>query len=381
VSIEGESCVCVIGAGASYGARDGLRPPLGDELAAYLYRWYRENEQAGRIEVDALAHNAEINDLDSTRPSSRIFDRNRRGRPLYRRIRWWLWRTSRCGNFESQAYRLLRAEKSNELRRMIWKTLAFSMLMGLGCSFTEREDLYDQLVERLLRRFQKVAFVSFNYDVLLEEAITRVSGKPPRYPGLRLLEGSPEPGHGISVMKPHGSINWFSVSNIESGSRIRHDSPPTRIESVGHNLYAGDTGRDYAKHGRVHVILELKSPHTFFPPITAVYCPGKPPVHNPGCIEKGRAVALSALVDATNVYVVGLRPQSNEATRFPSRVRGENEQDDPFLVSMLRVLHPLGGRVTIANPSSKDLMGFKMWCPNAALVDTDLAGLIQLLQA
>lgn len=379
MSANGESCVCVVGAGASYGARDGPRPPLGDQLAAYVYRWYQENERAGRIEVDALAHNAEINDLDATRPSNEIFDRNRRGRPLYRRMRWWLWRTSKSAKFESRAYRLLRTENSNELRRMIWKTLAFSMLTGLHCSFAEQEDLHDQLIERLLRRFQKVAFVSFNYDVLLEEAITRVTGRPPTYPGLRLIEGSPEPGDGIQVMKPHGSINWFSVSNIETGARIRHDSPPTRIEPVGHNLYAGDTGRDYAKLGRVHVILELKSPHTFFPPITAVYCPGKPPVHNPGCIERARGHALESLQKADQVYVVGLRPHPSEASRFPSRTPGEPEQDDPFLLTMLRSLSAHRERVVVVNPSPSDRIGFARWCPDAALAGQKFDEFVQTL--
>jgi hypothetical protein len=60
---------------------------------------------------------------------------------------------------------------------------------------------YDRLIERLLR-LPRVFFVSLNYDVLLDRRLDD------HYP-LANLRAYIETGRNWSLIKPHGSINWY----------------------------------------------------------------------------------------------------------------------------------------------------------------------------
>ena len=126
-------------------------------------------------------------------------------------------------------------------------------------------------------------------------------------------------GGGYSVHKPHGSINWFPVSNIVVSADGRRPEHTDQDDPRGGRCSSHDTHNEYDKLPRKHCILELKS--SLNPvPLIAVYCKGKPPVRNPLCFEHVRANAHEALSRADEVLIIG-------CTRRSAAVRG----DDPFL--------------------------------------------------
>ena len=204
-----ETACVIVGAGASHGARLDFPgsdpPPLGDDLAGYLLHWYATNERIGRL--DHVKGVLEQADTEYERPGTYIFDRNQEDRQEFRRAIEWLRKCAWDGSFEEQSLHLMQPgsieEDKNSLRRTLWHVLAFGLLNGVGCRFREGPDLYDELVKCLSGRFARVSYISFNYDLLLEEAITRCTGHDPDYPGLRLLTG-PATSTGTSVFKPHG---------------------------------------------------------------------------------------------------------------------------------------------------------------------------------
>jgi hypothetical protein len=327
-----ELCV-VVGAGASYGARltDHYQqpPPLGKDLADYLYHWYTANELAGRVSYDGpterkvgLAMIHETNPSDTSRPGGDIFDRETADRKDFLELCDWTKAASEVG-FEQLAAQLIRPRADTEveyqrsIKRVLWRVLAFSMLNGEGCRFTEGPDLYDQLLESFKGRYGRISFVSFNYDLLLEEAIERVFGETVAYPGLRLLGTPRETAY--KVYKPHGSINWFPVSNIVVSADGRRPERPSKLVQVADDVVVIDTHNEYDKLPRNHCILELKAPR-LPAPLIAVYCEGKPPVRNPLCFEEVRAQAHETLSRADEVLIIGVHPPSEG-----------NVGDDPFL--------------------------------------------------
>lgn len=367
---HGSACV-VVGAGASYGARLDFPgsdpPPLGDDLAGYLLHWYATNERIGRLVRGAGA--LELADTDYERPAGYIFDRNALDREGFRQAIDWLRQCAWDGSFEDEALQLMTPgsieEDKNSLRRTLWHVLAFAMLNGAGCRFREGPDLYDDLVEWLSHRFHEFSFISFNYDILLEEAIIRKTGCKPRYPGLR-LDGYPDNATGPDVFKPHGSVNWFTLDHSE-------EAP---------NFAKGPQGQWIADHRfeyplpRTQTIAKLKTPSHFAAPVTCVYCPGKPATVNHGGIEDVRAKALEAVRAADRVLLIGLRPPQERFEEYERASEGVERSDDPFLVSLCAVLRPVAERVFVVNPSERDLDGFGQWLPRARLSAATLGTLV-----
>jgi hypothetical protein len=350
-----ELCV-VVGAGASYGARltDDWQdpPPLGKDLAAYLYDWYTTNELAGRVSYGeptdrkvSLAMIHEGNPSDTSRPDGDIFDRQTTDRKDFRALCDWTKSASESG-FELLAARLIRPNAGTEIEyqrsivRILWRVLAFSMLNGEKCRFREGPDLYDKLLEALRDRYDKISFVSFNYDLLLEEAIERVYGELPAYPGLRLLGAPAESAY--RVYKPHGSISWFPVSNIVVSATGRRPEKPSKMIEVADGVIAIDDHNEFDKLPRKHCILELKSALNPVP-LIAVYCEGKPPVGNPICFDRVRAQAHEALSSADEVLIIGLHPPQDG-------VYG----DDPFLEETFERLRKVPA-VSYVSPSPDEV--------------------------
>lgn len=357
---HGTACV-ILGAGASYGARLNFPgsdpPPLGDELAGYLLHWYAANERVGRL--NHVRGVLELADTECERPGSYIFDRNREDREKFRQTIDWLRQCAWDGSFEDEALHLMEPgsieEDKNSLRRTLWHVLAFAMLNGSGCRFREGPDLYDELVGWLLDRFNAASFISFNYDVLLEEAIMRKTEELPSYPGLRPISGTAT-STGPSVFKPHGSINWFTLDHSEKAAKLAKGPQ---------GQWIADYEVEYALLPRTRAIAELKHPGHFKAPVTCVYCPGKPATANHGCIESVRAKALDAVRVADQVFLVGLRPPRESFEEHEAANEGPDRADDPFLVSLCTVLRPMEERVVVVNPSKPDLDGFGRWLPGA----------------
>lgn len=70
-------------------------------------------------------------------------------------------------------------------------------------------------LRRLVRAAgQQVAYITFNYDLMLEAALS-LEGLPFHY-GLHI-----EPGF-VNVLKPHGSVNWFNGAQIHPNKLAAH---------------------------------------------------------------------------------------------------------------------------------------------------------------
>lgn len=337
-------------------------------MAGYLLHWYATNERIGRLVQGRGV--LELVDTEYERPGSYIFDRNAIDRGEFRQAIEWLRQCAWDGSFEEEALLLMEPgsieDDKTTLRRTLWHVLAFAMLNGAGCRFREGPDLYDDLVAWLSRRFNDVSFISFNYDILLEEAITRTTGRVPCYPGLR-VDGYPLASTGPDVFKPHGSINWFTLDYSEEAPKFSQGPQ---------GQWIADHGFEYPLLPRTEAIAKLKSPGHFAAPMTCVYCPGKPATANHGCIDGVRAKALDAVRVADKVFIIGLRPPKQSLEEREAAKGRVTLPDDPFLVSLCAVLGPMQEKVVVVNPSERDLDRFAQWLPMARRSAVTLANLV-----
>jgi len=234
----------VLGAGASYGARDDSpcapRPPLGVGLAEYLLRWLAANDPKDwglSEEIRAT----DCGDPELPYPCEAIADPNTRRRILkFLQCATWptkkgaqvgfekgmekLW--ERCYRRPQQPLRTLANANSRDRQpipglaacRLIVRLnqlIAWSLTTGNKCAFRERADLYDDLVS-LLGEPNGLAVISLNYDVLFEEALERQFGRDCLwYPGLR-FGGTAKM---LPVYKLHGSCNWFVMPGSANCAR------------------------------------------------------------------------------------------------------------------------------------------------------------------
>jgi hypothetical protein len=195
------SQVLVLGAGASYGAREAYRPPLGAELAQYLLSWLSLNDSDNLVPDDEI----EMLNPRSTAMPGRLWRPDERQH--YEDLRLLLERAVKpmvdgTTGFENEMNRLVE-ENRVELVRLLHRIMTWSMLTGRGCHFREESDLYGQLLAKKTMR-SLGAIITLNYDTLLEEALGRV-GIEYYYPGL-------EECRGVPLYKLHGSINTTDPS-------------------------------------------------------------------------------------------------------------------------------------------------------------------------
>jgi hypothetical protein len=335
----------VLGAGASFGARadcgERPRPPLGKMLATYLRVWFEANRGSG---VDRAFRNSE-------RPDTELFEDERFNLDL---IAFLTRIEAARGDFERGMDHLIDewSDRRNDLRK-INRVFAYAMLLGRKCAFEPEADLYDRFLKSIHHPRTKIIVVSFNYDILFEEAAARHLGCPDNvtgavlYPGLRVQE--PEAAvRRLRVLKPHGSINWFRVDTHLARS---HDPERARAEIKPASIVAGrpaalDTGSEYVPPGtHANLVLQLQhDPRKY--PILAFYSPGKPVADNPRAIQKVREQCISTLREApdADVTAVGIRPPCKD------------EEDDEFLEELFEAARHCSGEKRYVSPQPAECL-------------------------
>lgn len=331
--------ILVVGAGASFGARSGsLRPVLGRDLTAYLSQWLASNRAFFRSEpprpgtTDAFTHsgypahteNASLQyflDVLAANPTTRT-------------------------KFEKAMNELVQRHGAFAVS-LVHRLLARALTHGVGCRFVEGVDHYDLLLKKLGlgTPASVVSAISFNYDLLLEEAAARILGQPSLsmavdYGGLRQLGRVEAPAVGrLRVFKPHGSINWFDAHS-SPGSQMNPDRPMGTLAPSGDSLDYGDENLTAVIEGsRDNVIAMLE---TSLGLVLAPYCHGKPATQ---ALDDVRAAAMNEIKACSEscLIVIGvLAPELGDAA------------DDPFLSSLFSTITRHPGPKLYVNPSAAD---------------------------
>ncbi len=212
--------VVLFGAGASHGARDGSRPPLGQELIHHLlniyngikadrkeaFKWffeYYEKEAKGLIE--------KLKESASQKKNYETFLSE------YRK---------QVGNNNF---------RDDEIVKVLTKLLAASMVSFwlwpqlepalTEFPFFEQRDRYDDLIHsvklgKLQFPMEKIVFVTPNYDVLFEQSLIRAGlFQEPK----RVLSWPKTSESDALLLKIHGSANW--VGNMGDHGFLDSNKP------------------------------------------------------------------------------------------------------------------------------------------------------------
>lgn len=176
-----ELLTVIVGAGASHDCAPKwvnannvrLQPPLASDI--FGVRFQEILEHYPRVE----AHSDEIrSQLD-------------RGRNLEALLRDLLDSAARSGNNWS-------LDIPRYIRELFW-TISEDFLRG--------SSRFDTLVRRAVEAgFERVLFVSLNYDLLLDSALERYDGEE-----FSDIDAYISPGRKWSLVKPHGSVNWARI--------------------------------------------------------------------------------------------------------------------------------------------------------------------------
>jgi hypothetical protein len=293
-SVMARDTVLVIGAGASYGARqrrcrDESRqpPPLGAGLGKYLLDWYDANLPSD----DDLEWSGHVgNPRDPSAPSEDFFEKE----PDVRSV---LVETAKLAAdsktpFEDIMSNLLR-EGSRDLLNKVNAAICFAMLCGRACVFERGKDLYDELFQRLGPSLRSI--ITPNYDLLAEEALERVSLSY-RYRG---VDGSGPDDASVVIDKFHGSVNWFEPLGIGRSASLAAAQAMTKTrkmhaQSNMPSLY-NDAGL-FATPGdrRKNAVCELKRP---LPPslVLVTYGAGKDAMFGRPHLDRVRSECASDL--------------------------------------------------------------------------------------
>ena len=160
---------------------------------------------------------------------------------------------------------------------------------------------YDRLIERLLR-LSYVFFVSLNYDVLLDRRLH------PYHP-LSGISGYVDTNQNWSLIKPHGSINWFH----DVGATYSPTGPPLGLTwEAGIECVAPDASLETIRNvGFAH---EVASTTRRYPALAAPEGPDDklvlPPEHQEFFLRELRAA------QDIDILVVGYSGLDNEVLKL-----------------------------------------------------------------
>ena len=165
-----------------------------------------------------------------------------------------------------------RAENSGRLR-FIAQYLVFLVAKVLDAKLHGRTDIHGRLVHTLheKRGLQSVVFVSTNYDILIDNALTELYDK-----GVDLDYGvefrnferpddwkRPRPDKQVALFKPHGSLNWlFCPTCNELDITPKEKGVVTRLISNFTNASCPECGSVY---------MPLIVPPTFYKDLNNVF--------------------------------------------------------------------------------------------------------------
>jgi hypothetical protein len=341
--------IVVIGAGASFGARfdaaDDDRPPLGAQLPHYLHAWLQRNPSW------VSSHVPRQLTIPDFRQSRTV------GRSPRDTIDSFLRDALRLRSFEKAMNSWLDDPESAAFSvELINRLVAYSFLGGDGCACGARADLYDRFLRDycgLPNAAASVQLISFNYELLLEEAVVRVMNGASasatevvegviedavEYAGLKTQFSHSRSGQLVCVSKPHGSINWLDPWS-SPGSMSNDQRPESRPSSSGVGL---DHGVAYVcPGGRANLVDHLRNGN--LPIILAQYSRGKPVAANSSVIDEVRARCLRDISAAKSpcITVIGLLPP-------------KDVHDDPFLLQLFKAISASDGAKHYVSPSRDD---------------------------
>ncbi len=160
--------------------------------------------------------------------------------------------------------------------RTVRRALIVRLIRMLSIAFRKRrkapDEPYSRVVE-LLENIQtaSVGFLSMNWDTVIEELIIEKQGAHLVDYGcgaiaaefvkgsVRLRRGRP-PANSVTVLKPHGSVNWMYC---DACSRLFW-FPPSSAEQIANRLFRESDG----------IVVERLIDRRPKPPIRAAVCPG-----------------------------------------------------------------------------------------------------------
>jgi hypothetical protein len=351
-----DSLVVLLGAGASLGARARAEvpPPLGANLGRYMLQWLRSNRPANMLRF----------------AKSKLHD-PLAGCELYAGERLWtepafselfaaletLAESELAASpSESTPFELLMdswwsRHDGRALLHLAQRTLCYSFLVGRHCGFLFRPDLMDTLI-RHLSTVRNVTFISLNYDLLLEDALTRAK-RAYTYPRIPGVEGTIFTSNGqgapATIYKPHGSINWLSLRSDGTGSTLeiasKNSKPVKYMKQSG--ILVAQTHGTYVSQDRTSLFYELEEAIDVEMPVIAVYGAGKHAIENPEHLDGHRSACREMISDLSNpdVLAIGVRPVSSV--------------DDPVLHKIVASLAGSAGQKEYVSPSSPECDHFE----------------------
>lgn len=277
--------VLFIGAGASYGAREGLRPPLGKDLCNWL-----------RIMIPRMQEEGVLFDLRGTiNTASSILEKKVAGK--------------RVDSFEKLLSELT-FEESVVIHRLLQIAFFdFTELSGesnLDLCFKNKSDEYDRLIKHLDFKTNEWDVVSLNYDLLFEQSLKR-NEIDFYYPRMPFVYGDKQfDAKGVKVFKPHGSINFFAHQDPNV-------SPPDFYKPLESKSYKGKDGRNRTEHPFFYAvgvnaedIISRASLHAIEKPVMALYTKGKPAYINEEILIEIRDESCESFAKANEVFIVGV---------------------------------------------------------------------------
>jgi hypothetical protein len=319
-----ENRVVLLGAGASNGAREEPRPPLGKELHQRVLRyfektyndWHRwENEPGTKWKYE---HGSEI---------------------VRQRLKDHL---KNASSYESLADTLLREGKTPDLTKLNYllaryMTPPVNQDPKVDDSFLEKPDLFDEWLKKTVRKRENLKYftiITLNYDCLLERAICRFF-KPDKkerqclcthvhYPFI----GGSEPG--VEVLKLHGSINWIGDSQGKPGRN------GVSLPIVLDGTKKTSTYKNIKVVSTCFGETDDRDPSEI---LIATYAHGKPLHANPTIFQDIRKKAIKKISEGQKIEIIGVH--------IPL-----TEQDDPTLWELFQSMR--GKNVDFINPSEKE---------------------------
>ena len=349
--------VLLLGAGASFGARDGLlgwsnydTPPRGNALATYLVEWFKRNNPATRGDTDTCPVHHEIdNPLCTDCAGDQLWTDEGIGDVIVALADV---ATNEPGKSDEptpfEGLMQSWSEAEHQLFGPTHRLLAYAMNFGNSRAFVECRDRLDHLIARV----EPTIVVTVNYDTLTEEALRR-RGLRGSHPGL----GHPGGGHGqvspgvgqiVPVFKLHGSVNWMQVPS-RSGSATYEEAQSTGRDRTTYGTQSGplpgvQTRETSATFDRPSLKVDLENGEN---PVIAVYGRGKHVIANSQHIDEHRATCLRRLAEAPIdcVIAVGIRPVS--------------EEDDPVVGKVIDLLAAGARHKVCADPNADQCAEFE----------------------
>jgi len=132
--------------------------------------------------------------------------------------------TQSLEDFLRESYR----DASDNLNQRVRHTIPLylqDLLQRVSTGWTRRPDHYDLLIRQALRRFERVLFVTLNYDILLDRALHGISPLLGMGDFISISDDKP-----WALIKLHGSITW--ARKVETDGY--------RLEAVPSELVVGD---------------------------------------------------------------------------------------------------------------------------------------------